>query len=318
MEELQRELDVYRAEDPVAGLDAALARDVREGKIKELARKNRDLDVKLQKEARRAAAAAAAADAARLEADELREAIERTAEGPGAAAAELSRVQEASREWQKRGKAAEGRELELKARLEELRRENDRLKNALVREVGDDAPVAKIAAGEHTDWRGRAQQITLLRDKLRELKAQGNTTSVAHAAEVSLPSRAAAYAPAGKHLDKLAASRASADDRRAQELMDAREQVAALKQKLDAATSRRKVLEEGSKDLKASVAKLLAKSDNDDRLIAALKSQVGAGRGGGGSMAAAALAEDRIKHKDAQISRQELIICSLLRQLDSR
>ena len=129
-----------------------------------------------------------------------------------------------------------------------------------------------------------------------------------------LPSRAAAYAPTSKHLDKLAATRASADDKRMQELLDAREQVAALKQKLDAAVSRRKVLEESTKDLKSSVAKLLAKSDNDDKLIATLKAKMGTGGGG----VSAKMLEDRIRHKDAQISRQELIICSLIRQLEGK
>ena len=39
-----------------------------------------------------------------------------------------------------------------------------------MREVGSDVPMAKLLADEGGDWRGRAQQIGLLRDKVRELQ----------------------------------------------------------------------------------------------------------------------------------------------------
>ena len=324
---LSMELDTYKNQDPLAGagISAVVARDVREAKVKELAKKNRDILVKYEKERNKATTVAAQLEAVSAELVSLKEAVELGGEA-SRAAAEHSRVQSEMREWQRKAKHTEGRELEIKARLEESRRECERLKAALVREAGDDVPVAKIIAGEAGDWRGRAQQLQILRDKLRELKNNSMTTgtfartgasSMSVPEGAGLPSRAAAYAPTSKHLDKLAATRASADDKRMQELLDAREQVAALKQKLDAAVSRRKVLEESSKDLKSSVAKLLAKSDNDDKLIATLKAKMGTGGGGGGGVSAKML-EDRIRHKDAQISRQELIICSLIRQLEGK
>ena len=54
--------------------------------------------------------------------------------------------------------------------LSQLRAERDKLERALVREVGSDVPMAKLLADEGGDWRGRAQQIGLLRDKVRELQ----------------------------------------------------------------------------------------------------------------------------------------------------
>ena len=49
----------------------------------------------------------------------------------------------------------------------QLKSDRDRLARALSREVGDDVPLEKVLE-EDSDWRGRAQQISLLRDKLRE------------------------------------------------------------------------------------------------------------------------------------------------------
>ena len=92
------------------------------------------------------------------------------------------------------------------------------------------------------------------------LSALGDGGSTADSSiPASLPARASAYAPAGKHLDKLKKDRQNAEERRAQEVLEAREQAAQLRQKLEAATSRKKVLEETNKDLKASLSKLLQK-----------------------------------------------------------
>ena len=49
--------------------------------------------------------------------------------------------------------------------------ERDRYARALLREVGDEVPVERVL-DEASDWRGRAQQISLLRDKLREASSQ--------------------------------------------------------------------------------------------------------------------------------------------------
>ena len=49
----------------------------------------------------------------------------------------------------------------------QLRSERDRCARALAREVGDEVPLERVL-DEGSDWKGRAQQISLLRDKLRE------------------------------------------------------------------------------------------------------------------------------------------------------
>ena len=47
--------------------------------------------------------------------------------------------------------------------------ERDRVTRALAKEVGDETPVSKVIEGG-SDWRGRAQQITLLKAKINDLQ----------------------------------------------------------------------------------------------------------------------------------------------------
>lgn len=47
--------------------------------------------------------------------------------------------------------------------------ERDKATRALVREVGEEVPLAKVLEGA-SDWRGRSQQISLLKTKVNELQ----------------------------------------------------------------------------------------------------------------------------------------------------
>ena len=47
--------------------------------------------------------------------------------------------------------------------------ERDKATRALMREVGEEVPLAKVLEGG-TDWRGRSQQISLLKNKIAELQ----------------------------------------------------------------------------------------------------------------------------------------------------
>ena len=49
------------------------------------------------------------------------------------------------------------------------RAERDKATRALVREVGEEVPLAKVLEGG-TDWRGRSQQISLLKNKITDLQ----------------------------------------------------------------------------------------------------------------------------------------------------
>ena len=51
----------------------------------------------------------------------------------------------------------------------QLRAERGRYERALRRELGEDIPLAR-ALDEASDWRGRAQQISLLQERLLSLQ----------------------------------------------------------------------------------------------------------------------------------------------------
>ncbi len=73
------------------------------------------------------------------------------------------------------------------------------MEKALRREVGDDTPLTKLLEGDSSDWRGRAQQIALLKERLlslHEAHAQVNNLffkeemfNSVHAARFSIPVR---------------------------------------------------------------------------------------------------------------------------------
>lgn len=125
--------------------------DVRDQKIVQLARKARNLSVLLHRE----------------RAEKRPVVVQKPVEEPPAPPPKLCR----SKEHQYAKLAAD-----LRAQLERVRDEKQVLKRALAKEVGDDADTKMNDAG----WRGRAQQIVMLRARVQEL--EGNARGVdAHA-----------------------------------------------------------------------------------------------------------------------------------------
>jgi len=75
-------------------------------------------------------------------------------------------------------------------------------------------------------------------------------------------------------LDELKEKRRQEADKAEAELAEARGELEKLRFKCDAAVSRKKLLEDEVKNLKEKIAVLLSKTTNDDKLIAALRSQL--------------------------------------------
>ena len=162
---LSMELDTYKNQDPLAGagISAVVARDVREAKVKELAKKNRDILVKYEKERNKATTVAAQLEAVSAELVSLKEAVELGGEA-SRAAAEHSRVQSEMREWQRKAKQTEGRELEIKARLEKGRRRRTRQSRAS----------SRLKAAFSAGWvRGRRQRPQAQQKRFEEKVKKG-------------------------------------------------------------------------------------------------------------------------------------------------
>jgi len=101
---------------------------------------------------------------------------------PGQAAEDAARqiVQEAAEaaeamrreaaEWREKHRQASDRQIQAEAKAGIAAREADKLRRLLQREIGDGADLAKVME-EGSNWRGRAQQIVLLKHRLQEAQA---------------------------------------------------------------------------------------------------------------------------------------------------
>ena len=216
------------------------------GKIIELSKRNRALSISFEKERNRAdrlqrelEAAGAAARSARAEAAHF--------PAPDANASM----------WQGRCRDLEGKYAEAQASCSTLKAENEKLRRVLRAEVGDDAAVERALAGGE-DRKGRAQQLIVLRERLRRAEKE----AAALKAQAARGGEAKAR-PAAK------ASEAMAELREALEAAEGR--AADLKMKCSAATARKKVLETELREDKRKLQLVLEKTGNDDKLIEALQ-----------------------------------------------
>eukprot|EP00198_Chlamydomonas_reinhardtii_P013978 XP_001703315.1 predicted protein [Chlamydomonas reinhardtii] len=207
-----------------------------------------------------------------------------------------------------------------------LEAENKKLTRALVREVGEEVPLARVLDDSGaSDWKGRREQVIALRDQVKQLRA---------AAAGQAPAESRQEAAAKGVIGKISKERNQEMERQGAELAAARGELEALRLKYDGAISRRKILETELNNVKSKVAVILEKTQMDDKLIAALKTEVAAlkrgGAGGGadrpgpaGRPAQAMPADDeelwrelgalrrRVAEQEEQIDRQEAIIMAL-------
>eukprot|EP01045_Picozoa_sp_COSAG04_P013655 COSAG04_NODE_980_length_9017_cov_64.916797_8_plen_620_part_00 len=330
----ERELERYKRDQELSSLTGGISAQVspgkkgrgdtdpRDAKIVELAKKNRAMSLDVQRE--RDKSSRLAGELKRTE-----QAMQMVQANPEAmrhaTKAALPKDREKKQTWSLEGgdpdKGSASADADVKALKDKLREANSRLnhqtvqaekakqelasvKRALAKEVGDGVDVKKVIA-EGGGWRGRAQQISMLKDKLRESKRalDATRTSVQGAAPTLTMAEMQAQAQASaalaqdpayaidqknrKHISELGRK-----GRRENEEMEARLQQAldakdAQRQKYEGASARVKNLEKDMKAMKAKVLLVLEKSTNDDKLIAALKEQVRVGGGGGGGRAGA-------------------------------
>eukprot|EP00026_Physarum_polycephalum_P009785 Phypoly_transcript_09921.p1 GENE.Phypoly_transcript_09921~~Phypoly_transcript_09921.p1 ORF type:complete len:423 (+),score=114.03 Phypoly_transcript_09921:56-1324(+) len=155
---------------------------------------------------------------------------------------------------------------ELKDKLMAAQNETRNLRRALQRELGDGVDINKIIDDSTSNWKGRAQQITLLKAKISELsstsepkqKSGGPSIDEFHKEEIS----------------QLAADRRQEFEKLSQENESIREEFQRQKLKLDAKESRIKILETKCQDLQEKIKIVLDKTNDDDQLIALLKKEI--------------------------------------------
>ncbi|DBB10871.1 TPA: Coiled-coil domain-containing protein 13 [Trebouxia sp. C0006] len=255
--------------------DAAIglkAQDVETNKVIELAKKNRALGLAFEREKQKAAGVSAELKKTKLIGTipqagstdpQSVEAVCRGIVEQAAAAAETAQKDCASWKAKYEGALDRCNQQEFKANL--YKTERDKLTRALAKEVGEEIPISRIVDGGG-DWRGRAQQITLLKAKINDLQqAQGMPTSTMAMKFDSDHRRALETMKGDRHKD--------VEKLKAEAVTSASTQQA-LTQKLDKVTARKSILEQEVKSLRDKLSVLLDKSSTDDRLITTLQNEL--------------------------------------------
>lgn len=173
---------------------------------------------------------------------------------------------------------------ELKAKNTKLLNDLKKTQRALLREVGDDVPLEEILenASGTSGKRGRAQQIVMLRAKVKKLEQELSRVA---AATTDASSSSTATGPmdaddrAQKDLVGQQVHRQKQIDRLAQELEDVQNKLHQTTKRYDAVKSRAQILEKEKHEAKSKLQVLVDKSKNDDALIDALHRQLDTWKG---------------------------------------
>jgi len=162
---------------------------------------------------------------------------------------------------------------EVSHQIETTRQENKLLLKLLQKEVGEGTTVQSVLANPNS-WRGRAEQISVLQNKLSQLKADDTP-----------PSRMELK----RHREIK-----NMENNRKKQLQDCKKEIESLKQEVaqskknyDAVKARNNTLSSEMRTLRAQIAALVDKGRNDDNLISQLleeKEQAGGDWGVSGNV----------------------------------
>ncbi|XP_070547060.1 coiled-coil domain-containing protein 13-like [Ptychodera flava] len=178
---------------------------------------------------------------------------------------------------------------EYRNQVQQLKQDLKIAQKVLEKEVGENVNIPALLNGT-SNWRGRAQQIIGLQNKVSDLKSQLSHIQTRPTTEMSLeeqfmtmettqnfsPRSATSSVYNDKNRSKLRnmeRERREASQKAADELKALEEDYSKLKEKFDASKARNKVLTNEVKTLKQQVSTLIDKSTHDNELITALMSQ---------------------------------------------
>ncbi|OAE32343.1 hypothetical protein AXG93_3017s1130 [Marchantia polymorpha subsp. ruderalis] len=253
--------------------------DVREAKIIDLFKKNRFLNLSLEKERVRASKMA---NQIKVLQEELLNKV-KAEMSPESDIPDFGQKKEVVETWEEKYKKVLAKMQKIQAKKDMLAADIPKLQNIIRREVGEHIPLNKILE-EGTTWRGRSEQIALLKGQLAESQKRLNELEPIASGE----SRPATYNEQRKMVDLQLMHRnqlEAANYERRKELGNLatsynllRDHWEMTKNKLDKTIARKNILEIEIRDAKAKVAVLVSKSENDDLLINALTLELAAAR----------------------------------------
>lgn len=171
---------------------------------------------------------------------------------------------------------------ELKSKNTALQSELKRTQRALLREVGEEIPLEELVNGPGTGnegRRGRAQQIIMLKAKIKKLSTEMTAHPVPSSDGKGELNGAAPLVldvddRAQKELTNQSAHRQKQIDKLTIERDTLKESFQELSRKLEALKSRAQILEKEKQDARTKIQVLVEKSRNDDALVDALQRQL--------------------------------------------
>lgn len=210
-------------------------------------------------------------------------------------------------EWKNKFDSVLARFNDLQLQNTATRQENMKLRGLLQKETGEDPEtISRLVRGEtesvSDSWRGRAQQLTLLRAKLERLQQElqqrdsdGGGSASAETASVPTVSPKRAKERVEQRLEEIASLSAQIAEKDAQ--------IQQLREKVDGLKSRVVNLENYNGNLRSKLQILIGKADNDDKLIGALRRELRAAQSGSPAAPTSAKTEDAQKTTSQSLSK---------------
>ncbi|XP_071825988.1 coiled-coil domain-containing protein 13-like [Apostichopus japonicus] len=307
-----RKLKKKRDEERQAfsGMGGGMATDAAATKIVELSKKNRELTAELESEKTKlkqlllklreaeklnSSKATLSSRSPRSTREELRDPIEIQADKT---AAELKTTQEKLNQ-------ATAKLGEFRTQVATLKQDLKLAHKALSNEVGEGVNISALLTAGNSNWRGRAQQILILQKKVSDLKAQlqelqqlrpstemsledqfmsmGVGEDGGNTARSTMSLRSVKTGGSGARIDEVQKNRLKqmekdrreAKEKAQTELHSMEEDYKRLKEKMEAAKARNKVLSNDLKSCKQQITVLTDKGKHDNELIEALMKQQG-------------------------------------------
>jgi hypothetical protein len=184
----------------------------------------------------------------------------------------------------KKVKDLEGKIIKLWAEKDIYKSELEKSKQIIEWEIGDGKSIDELLRDDG-GWKGRAEKIQILKNKLKKAKETygDGVSTVSFTTEHTMMSGTKTHAE--KNLERIDGNRTRENEALKEEIGQLRDILKQTDDKMKGAVARKKVLENEMKtiweDFQGKIKILLGKSENDDKLIIALKAELGKSKSGG-------------------------------------
>lgn len=189
---------------------------------------------------------------------------------------DVEAVTQEAKEWKDKFHRANKRLMDARTEAQKYKTESVQMRRALQKEIGDDYSVDDVLAG-NGNWRGRAQRIVRLKGKLRglqkELEIYGGKTVKVDSFQVRNEN----------HIEKIKEDKVSEINSLKEKVRELDAELARTQNTIKGVKARNRNLEQNVVDYKGKIKVLLENAENDDRLIEKLRAEATASKRAGGA-----------------------------------